>query len=353
VSEPLLLEGVFRELCCEGLALSVRDYLDVLSALLAGYGGGSKAALVQLCQSLWARSEDEDQLIQAVFERVTRVGPEERPVIEQARAALNAAAGTVALLDTPENHGVETDTGTNARVRVQFSGAGEQGLPLPQAVVGARDEAFLLSGRPLISERAMSIAWRRFNRPARSGPRTEIDIEATVRAQARSQVLAEPVLLPARVNRARVVVAIDVSASMVAWRRYIESFERALVHGRLASAEVFYFDNVPDELWRRRPLDGRVDLRRELAATECSALLIVSDAGAARASRRASRAQETVRFFDAVMSRWRPIVWLNPTPRKRWVGTTAELIAKARGVASFSVDPSDFTRAIDALRGRG
>jgi uncharacterized protein len=349
----LLLEGAFRTLVRAGLRLSVRDYLAAMAALEAGFGVGSRAALLRLCQSLWARSDDEARLVKATFDRMPVATSDEVHKAIAARNPVNATAGAPPLsLASASDASPKEPTPQETRVRLQFTGD-QAGLPLPRAVVKeGPGEMFLLSERPVIEERAMAIAWRRLHRPARAGASTEPDIEATAQAQARERVLAAPVLLPPRVNRARVVVLIDISPSMAAWRSFGLSLESALRQGRMARAAVYYFENVPDELWRERTPAGLVDLNRELADGEGSALLVFSDAGAARGRRNTERARSTGEFLRAVGSRWRPIVWLNPMPRARWQGTTAALIARQPGVSSFALGPTEFVRTIDVLRGQ-
>ncbi|WP_414579694.1 hypothetical protein [Anabaena sp. CCY 9402-a] len=58
-----------------------------------------------------------------------------------------------------------------------------------------------------------------------------------------------------------------------------------------------------------------------------TAVLIFSDAGAARGGYSEERYELTREFITQLQHHVRYIAWLNPMPRKRWFGTTAGEIA--------------------------
>jgi len=130
--------------------------------------------------------------------------------------------------------------------------------------------------------RSMIIAWRRYRMSSRTGPRTELDVDATIQEQTRRGFILAPALVPSRVNRAGLVVLLDVSASMAAWISSADLFEESLGHGRFGDAGLYFFDNWPeDDLYqldtRRQPAGIDELLSRHPRAS----LLVVSDGGAA------------------------------------------------------------------------
>ena len=57
-----------------------------------------------------------------------------------------------------------------------------------------------------MSYREVAQAWRRVRKPSRFGPRTEIDIRATINQAAQTGLLAGPVLVSPRRNMSRLLL---------------------------------------------------------------------------------------------------------------------------------------------------
>ena len=60
---------MFEQLRRRRLPLGIEDYVALRSALRAGFGLSSKDALSDLCVKLWAKSPQEGEVIQALFEQ--------------------------------------------------------------------------------------------------------------------------------------------------------------------------------------------------------------------------------------------------------------------------------------------
>jgi uncharacterized protein with von Willebrand factor type A (vWA) domain len=80
------------------------------------------------------------------------------------------------------------------------------------------------------------------------------------------------------------------------------------------------------------------------------AVVVISDAGAARGSYDVRRLLETVAFLKAMRARTTHYAWLNPMPRERWSGSTAAQVA--RHVPMFPLDARGMRSVVDALRGK-
>jgi uncharacterized protein with von Willebrand factor type A (vWA) domain len=78
-------------------------------------------------------------------------------------------------------------------------------------------------------------------------------------------------------------------------------------------------------------------------------VLIVSDAGAARGSRRLERIGATTKLLGRLKLRTRLLAWLNPMPQERWEGTSAHMISCL--VRMFQMDPDGCSAALDVVRG--
>ena len=358
MKEELALQSLFTRLVEQGVPLGVRDYKDALAALREGFGFGGRARLLWLCQALWARTDEEARLITLAFRDMPPPTPE-----ENARAA-ELAGETKKSLDKPkDSKGADAPPperqGEAARrdgapvPMPQFASPTQPGVGLPRArAEAAGDEPFILTPSPVIPLRSLVIIWRRFRAAMRTGPKVELDIDATIAAQSRAGLLLEPVLVAARRNQARLTVLLDASNSMLPWREFGRTLVESLRRGQLGRSAVYYFHNAPlDTLYEGESLSGPVKLEDALKQHESSTLLVVSDAGAARGVYNAERVAETRDFLSKVAGRWQPAVWMNPMPRARWKGTTAEAVGRLSGLTMFELTEEKLVLAVDVLRG--
>ncbi len=205
-----------------------------------------------------------------------------------------------------------------------------------------------------ITQRQMKQIWRYLRRPVREGKATELDVEATVNQIGHKGILLEPVLVPPRVNRAELLLLIDQDGSMVPFHTLSHRLaETALQGGHLGSAGIYYFHNCPVEYLYRDPYHQQGELVSHIVTHVCSertAVLIFSDAGAARGGYSEERYKLTKEFLAQLQQQVRHIAWLNPMPRKRWFGTTADKIVRL--VPMFEVSRAGVQDAISVLRGR-
>lgn len=369
---PPLLLGLFRELLANGVPLGVRDYLDGLRALQLGFGQGDRQSLTRLALALWARCDEERRLISrwfdalpvpeqalvdAIDQALTKAptsGADQRAGERQRSPAPAPPGGKVAGPSSPIGEPAPVAAPVEARARVSFAGTHEgAGLPVPrlsaEPVIG---EDYVLHPHTLLSLREMAVLWRRYRRSTRRGAHSEVDLAATIRERCRRGLLLQPVCRPRRANSARLLVLADTSASMDPWRPFLATLADSLRLGRLASAELRYFSNLP-----RKQLFADADLtdsqpRDEVLRRQAGAgLLVVSDAGSARGFLNRRRAVQTAAFLSEAASLFPAIVWLNPMPQARWAGTTAALVAAGANVAMLPLDATHLLRAVDILRG--
>lgn len=217
------------------------------------------------------------------------------------------------------------------------------------------ENLFILIGEYFpITERQMKQIWRYLRRPVRQGAPTVLDIEATVHQIGRQGILLKPVLVPPRVNQAELLLLIDRDGSMVPFGELSHRLaETALRGGLLGKAGIYYFHNCPIEYLYHDSNLLEAELVHDIVTNVCSqrtAVLIFSDAGAARGGNSEERYELTQQFLAQFKQRVRYIAWLNPLPRKRWAGTTAGDIARL--VPMFEVSRRGLQDAIGVLRGR-
>lgn len=353
---PPPLEGLYLHLVRSGFSLSVRDYRDALTALRQGYGLHHREELCWLCETLWARSDQERRRLKRLF----RTFPWPEP---EAALALTGRPGVAGGAPRSTGSGAGTASGTAAPAAVpeqsptvEFAGPRETGVALPRIVGPAGGgEAFIFTPRPHIALRSLIVAWRRYRRARRAGPRTELDLDATLAEQCRRGFLPEPVLVPARRNQARLVVLVDASPSMAPWSSLNELLTESLKASQLAHTALYFFDNVPDaELFPHPGLTRPLPLAQAIRDHPECPLLIVGDGGAAKGRMNRGRLAGTRAFLQDPRRRadWHPVAWINPLPRRRWAGTTAGRIAALPDLVMAELGEDGLIQAVDYLRGK-
>jgi uncharacterized protein with von Willebrand factor type A (vWA) domain len=362
----LILYGVFQRLRARQVPLGIIDYLDAIKALRLGFGmprarGDGRRELQDLCRQLWARSSEERRLIDRLFgeipaasegeiEEIERLLPQ--PALEFQSQVLDAQTKSSSRTGEPDIGSVLPDV---PRVKVEFRSGGEAGdIPLPPAPIlsSAFARRFVLQPQTVISERALVVLWRRFRSVMRSGPKTELNIEATIAERCRVGILVRAILRAPRVNRARLLVLADASPSMAPWWPFLETVLQSLALSRLEKAEMYYFNNLPGvSLFRRPNLTGAQRTDTILNSASNAGLLIISDGGAATGRSNPQRIRRTVEFLDRAVLVSRSLVWINPLPKRRWEGTTAGALALRGGITFLPLDVPSLIRAVDILRG--
>lgn len=216
-------------------------------------------------------------------------------------------------------------------------------------------DRFILSGDYLpVTQRQMKQSWRHLRRMVREGVATELDVEETVQRIAREGMLLNPVLIARRTNRTELVLLIDQDGSMVPFHSLSDRLvETALRGGRLGKAGAYYFHNCPVDYLYHDPMHQDSEPVEDVLNgfhRDRTAVLIFSDAGAARGGLSLERAELTATFLSQLKAQVRYVAWLNPMPQPRWATSTAREIALH--VPMFEATRQGLDDAIDALRGR-
>lgn len=364
--QDLPLLELFDRLRAAGLPLGIDEYHLLLRALQRGYGLPDPVALAHLCCALWASSREEAAVVRFHFyEVITRpparptlavpvpvsptdsLGAPERPLV------LSLAPDLTAYEDPSEVANPDMVAPPEEEVTSSMLPGVDLQVPAPGDEV-PRSTALLGDDEYPVTRRQMKQVWRHLRRPVREGPPAELDIEATITQTGRLGVLLGPVLVPRRINRVTLLVLADQHGSMAPFhdltRRLCQTARRG---GRLGMTGVYYFHNAPQEVLYHDPALADsihlADFSRGLRP-ERTAVLIFSDAGAARGSRQNERVQLTESFLAQLRQHVRRIAWLNPVPQVQWDGTSAAAIARL--VPMFELTRHGLQSAVDALRGR-
>jgi uncharacterized protein with von Willebrand factor type A (vWA) domain len=198
-----------------------------------------------------------------------------------------------------------------------------------------------------MTERKIRRSFNYLRLPVRQGNLTEVDIDATVDKIGEDGFLITPVMITRRINRAEVLLLVDVSNSMIPFFLVSQLLVDNLQGTKLGKAEVYYFRNCPGEYLFYHPQNPGGKLTSEVLAKlhqQRTVVLIISDAGAARGGVNYDRIKLTENFLDELYGCVRQVAWLNPVPENRWRGTSAQGISQV--VKMYDLDNSGLVAAV-------
>jgi hypothetical protein len=377
---PAPFLDLFRELRARSYPLGVGDYLAGLRALASGVGANSRDDLVFMCSVMWGKTREEQRQIEQVLNSMLPARLTAADIEALAAREEGTKARPPQTPDAPPPPGADADTsrrdpatqpGTPAPRISDAAHAGGAGAVLKKTTAGGVGAALSLAASPTagaewrldpkldltgtlpVTRRQVRTAWRYFRRMQRTGAPTELDVAATVERAYRQGVFLRPVLIPRRVNLARLLILADEGGSMVPFRRVTKPLLETARHSGLALVSILFFHDVVGRNVFRDPLMNEpVSFREAVEGFEGAGVLVLSDAGAARGTRDARRVRSSARFVSALRQVTPNVAWINPVPRSRWPGTTAEDVRRECGVRMFPLDREGIYAAVERLRGR-
>jgi uncharacterized protein with von Willebrand factor type A (vWA) domain len=380
VTEPddqsFFLWALFQQLRRRGFALGPEEYQAVRLALREGFGWSSRRELREVCSALWAKSREERAVVAALFDQhevsdwSLEAGAADSSVTSDDFRQMAAEDAALEMATSPESGPEMASMGRLP--------------PLTFSEMPMLPYRHVFLPQYPVSFRAVAQAWRRLRWSVREGPATELDVDATVQRRCRLGVVSPPVLRPRRRNRAKLLLLVDRQGSMSPFHSYVDQVCQAICQaGWLRQVGIFYFHDTPMEGADPSilvPLEGQLfpsldpilaeipalthgtlmndtELMSPLSAHDVisdygrdAAVVILSDAGAARGRYDLLRLLDTVAFLKGAKEWNSRLVWLNPLPSTAWVGSTAAELA--RHIPMFSMDRDGMYKAVNVLRGQ-
>jgi hypothetical protein len=387
---PLLniLLNLFKELRKWGLPLGVEEYMLAVQALQAGFGIGDRNSLERLCCTLWTKSETEARLLKRLLDEIIKRMPVE--ISKSTSTNLPQTQQKTSQKTQPQTSSKEPEKSATSSTTSPVSKTSEQSstitsleqpeqpvskptslpeIPLdidePEQVIQAIRQSGSNSLEMSyyrqnsvdeylpVTPRQIKQSWRFLRRRVREGTLAELDVEGTVEKICREGVLLEPVMMPSYKNRSKLVLLLDQGGSMVPFHHLSRQLiDKAQQDGNITQIGVYYFYNYPEKYLYTDPNRLKYQLVTDILESIDSrtAVLIVSDAGAARGNFNEVREEYTVKFLKQLEQSVRYYAWLNPMPNDSWQDTTAGKIA--RFVPMFEMSREGLNAAINTLRGR-
>lgn len=355
-----LLYPVFDYLRRHGVPIGVSEYQVAVQTVREGVMADDYDALKRLCRLLWAKSEQDLELVEVAFALLLE--PAWKPGVA-ASSMPNPVVTPPGQRPRPpsltESSIPEPTDGESklARPPVRTTAAsGFRTTPLRAPEVAAANVStrpYQLTPRFPLGQREMTTAWRHLRRLQRSGPAIELDVPATLDAVCRNGVFMAPILRPRRSNQVRLLLLIDRQGSMTPFAPLVELLINSILRGGLLGRVTsFYFHDCPDGFLYSHPAMTRPQPLAETLAAHAkdAGVLIVSDAGAARGYYDGQRVEQTQIFLRALQTYTYTYAWLNPLPAYRWSTTTAESVACMTPM--FAIDWEGLNDTVSILQGR-
>lgn len=212
-----------------------------------------------------------------------------------------------------------------------------------------------------LNTRNVKIALRRLRRFAREGAPEELDLEATIEGTAKNAGWLDLCLVPARRNRVKVLLFLDVGGSMDPHIQVCEELFSA-ARSEFRHLESFYFHNcVYDHVWR-----DNARHRNERVATfdilhrhgPDWRLIFVGDAAMSPyelmqpgGSVEYSNDEPGIAWLKRLIDAYRHAIWLNPEPERSWGYTrSTQIVLGVLGSRMFPLTLEGLNRGIGLLR---
>lgn len=378
-SSPLL--EAFYKLRERQFPLGVQEYLNALRAISRGFGVGSRDRLVFMCQTLWAKSPEEQRQVADVFELILPPSLSEKEIGEYLNAVEKDSRQSEEVKGAGQRSAPETapprptESGkapqerrqlapgdipsTQIRPMLNFtaqSSPTEIDLPAPPVRDWPINPDLDFIGQLPITRRNMKASWRYLRLMRRIGQRVELDIPGTIEQTYKQGVMLEPVLMPRRTNQAQLLILTDEGGSMVPFRQTTQALLESAAQGGLRRVAFYFFHDVPLLYLFNNPLISQKhaeEIDKALENFSGAGVLILSDGGAARGNLDENRVNQTANFLKKLRERRLNVAWLNPVPAERWAGTSAERIREECSVKMMTYDRVGMDDAVNVLRGMG
>lgn len=325
----------------EEFTLTLDQYHVLLSALDNGFGLSSREDLKNICFMLWVKAKPDSEIAKKFsqyFDAYFAKIDVENQKIQKPKSVPKSVESVESEPVPVESEPVPSFLQPPIAL---------QGGILPKNKFNINTKFTLAVTDFPMTERKIRRSFNYLRLPVRQGNLTEVDIDATVDKIGEDGFLITPVMITRRINRAEVLLLVDVSNSMIPFFLVSQLLVDNLQGTKLGKAEVYYFRNCPGEYLFYHPQNPGGKLTSEVLAKlhqQRTVVLIISDAGAARGGLNDQRIELTKDFLDELYSCVRQVAWLNPVPENRWRGTSAQGISQL--VKMYDLDNSGLVAAV-------
>lgn len=392
IASPLPLIHFYHQLRSRGFELGLDEYQLLLDALATGMWMPEaeetewKTALYRLCCTLWYKPNQSLKVFSELFEEswekdlaerrrrkkqitssrekrgetreVRQEKSEKRKEVREERSDKREEKSEEKLEKKEELIAESYGEGIEEIFVSYQSTKTRDGIP-DEAYTTEKEQlsnkTFLFTGAYLpISKRDIKLTWRYLRSHYDVKPSQELDVPAIIQHIAETGQI-EPIFQQQLCYHARLMVLIDKSETMAAFGTFSETMAALASKGDFGKfPSVYYFNEVPEKRLFTNPQQSKAIQIKELSDRFVHRkvdLLIISDAGAARGTYSEERVLQTRKAIHALHGFAEKIVWLNPMPKHRWRGSSAQYISDLL-LPMFEASNTGLKRAVDVLRGK-
>jgi len=348
-SNSEIITHSFHHLRQTGFELGLCELLAAFEAMEGGWGD-SKEKLALTLKLLWCKSQKDIHQFDKIWEKTATTWTEPEPrhdekpdFLEKFRQFFRPNPSPITSVLT-KNEKSMTESVKIAQARSQITP-----LPVSLSSLPSKTKLSTLENHWPISPSKMVYTWRYLRRPL-PGHKKVIDVERTIIDTAYQGFYLSPSYRRERHNYAHLILLIDQDGSMMPFHPFTRDIVKTAQKSTV-QIETFYFHNQPtDYLYQDAHLLEPIEIQKVFQNfSQNTAILIISDAGAARGYRQRERINETMQVILQLQNHTQQIAWLNPMPEERWVKTSANIIAHL--VPMFEINQTGFSRAINLLQG--
>ncbi len=353
IDYDVLLLPVFQEMRRLGADVSLAEYLQAIKMLRGGLGLEDATQLTQSCRLLWAKSREEQEMFDTVF--AEKAAPKLAILAaESDNKTANLAHDAVSFQEDVQKSSQQERNIQEPDVPVESSHLASlpASPPNPAPMPSLSKKVYHFIPHLPLSKSEMSERWKQLRRMQQTGPTRELDIEATIHDICQYGLLRRPFTRPRANNTVKLLLLIDQGGSMIPFKMLVEALGESVIHNNpTGKTMLYYFHDCPGHTLYEDSLLGQpIALEQVLPSyAHNGQVLMVSDAGAARAHYDDERVHHTRRFLETLHRYTHLYAWINPVPFFRWRFTTAEDIEQL--VPMFPLDRDGLDDAIQVLSG--
>jgi uncharacterized protein with von Willebrand factor type A (vWA) domain len=181
-----------------------------------------------------------------------------------------------------------------------------------------------------LPQRTVLDSWQLLRRPLREGIRDELDLDATIRRITREGYFSDLVMRPVKSKRVELIVLVDDGNVMLPFRPALQPLVNAVETQQITPATLYRFTTYPDEYlydWKQPTQAIALDQVLAKMHPRRTIVLIWGDAGATQTNPLDEHCKGLMTFLTRLSPCVRSLIWLNPLPPHRWVGTLAAEVA--------------------------
>ena len=206
--------------------------------------------------------------------------------------------------------------------------------------------------------RKISLSWRHLWEHKGERATTRVDIPATIDKLARDGGrVREVVYQTEEIYEAKIMILIDDSKSMVAFKEQAEQMVGIIANEIETSPECYYFSDLAlDRYFLDRAHTEPVKLSelKNRYLQQRIPVLIISDGGAARGNYSKQNIIKTYQGVQQIRSFASHIAWLNPMPRARWNNPqpSSAWYINQQVIQMYDFSNEEVQAAVNVLRGK-